>query len=159
MQSDPCIVLEICDLTLLTPRGGNILITDFNMELKDKDHLLVMGPSGCGKTSLLRAFAGLWTSGTGNIIYHARDSRQLQTANLVSNEPSNMKPEGEELLQSSKQRRDNGIFFVPQRPYMVLGTLRQQLLYPTWTANIHQAPTNDAQSKVTHERSCPNLFC
>ena len=106
-----------------------------------------MGPSGCGKTSLLRALAGLWTSGTGNIIYHARDSRQLQTANLVSNEPSNMKPEGEELLQSSKQRRDNGIFFVPQRPYMVLGTLRQQLLYPTWTANIHQAPTNDAQSK------------
>lgn len=148
MQSEPGIVLEICDLTLLTPRGGNILITDFNMELKDKDHLLVMGPSGCGKTSLLRALAGLWTSGTGNIIYHAKDSRQLQTANLGSNEPSIIKPEGEELLQSSKQRRDNGIFFVPQRPYMVLGTLRQQLLYPTWTANIHQSPTNDAQSKA-----------
>uniref|UniRef100_A0A453EDW1 ABC transporter D family member 2, chloroplastic n=1 Tax=Aegilops tauschii subsp. strangulata TaxID=200361 RepID=A0A453EDW1_AEGTS len=148
MQSEPGIVLEICDLTLLTPRGGNILITDFNMELKDKDHLLVMGPSGCGKTSLLRALAGLWTSGTGDIIYHARDSRQLQTATLGSNEPSNIKPEGEELLQSSKQRRDNGIFFVPQRPYMVLGTLRQQLLYPTWTANIHQSPTNDAQSKA-----------
>ncbi|KAM3329204.1 hypothetical protein ACQJBY_026338 [Aegilops geniculata] len=148
MQSEPGIVLEICDLTLLTPRGGNILITDFNMELKDKDHLLVMGPSGCGKTSLLRALAGLWTSGTGDIIYHARDSRPLQTANLGSNEPSNIKPEGEELLQSSKQRRDNGIFFVPQRPYMVLGTLRQQLLYPTWTANIHQSPTNDAQSKA-----------
>lgn len=148
MQSEPGIVLEICDLTLLTPRGGNILITDFSMELKDKDHLLVMGPSGCGKTSLLRALAGLWTSGTGNIIYHARDSRQLQTANLGSNEPSNIKPEGEELLQSSKQRRDNGIFFVPQRPYMVLGTLRQQLLYPTWTANTHQSPTNDAQTKA-----------
>ncbi|KAM3347997.1 hypothetical protein ACQJBY_021732 [Aegilops geniculata] len=149
MQSEPGIVLEICDLTLLTPRGGNILITDFNMELKDKDHLLVMGPSGCGKTSLLRALAGLWTSGTGDIIYHAKDSRQLQTATLGSNEPSNIKPEGEELLQSSKQRRDNGIFFVPQRPYMVLGTLRQQLLYPTWTANIHQSPTNDAQSKAS----------
>ncbi|MBC2899261.1 hypothetical protein CFC21_112115 [Triticum aestivum] len=148
MQSEPGIVLEICDLTLLTPRGGNILITDFSMELKDKDHLLVMGPSGCGKTSLLRALAGLWTSGTGNIIYHARDSRQLQTANLGSNEPSNIKPEGEELLQSSKQRRDNGIFFVPQRPYMVLGTLRQQLLYPTWTADTHQSPTNDAQTKA-----------
>ena len=24
------------------------------------------------------------------------------------------------------------IFFVPQRPYVVLGTLRDQLLYPTW---------------------------
>lgn len=25
------------------------------------------------------------------------------------------------------------VFFLPQRPYMVLGTLRQQLLYPTWS--------------------------
>lgn len=145
MQSDPGIVLEICNLTLLTPRGGNILITDFSMELKDKDHLLVMGPSGSGKTSLLRALAGLWTTGTGNIVYHARDSTQLQTANLGSDEPSNGKPEGDELLQSSKQRRDNGIFFVPQRPYMALGTLRQQLLYPTWTEDIHESPINDAE--------------
>jgi hypothetical protein len=41
MQSDLGVVLEICNLTLLTPRGGNILITDFSMELKEKDHLLV----------------------------------------------------------------------------------------------------------------------
>jgi len=25
------------------------------------------------------------------------------------------------------------ILFVPQRPYVVLGTLREQLLYPTWS--------------------------
>jgi ABC-type uncharacterized transport system fused permease/ATPase subunit len=106
-----------------------------------------MGPSGSGKTSLLRAFAGLWTSGSGNIVYHTRDSKQLQTENFSSSEPSSIKPEGEELLQSSKQRRDNGIFFVPQRPYMVLGTLRQQLLYPTWTEDILLSPTNDNQKK------------
>jgi ABC-type uncharacterized transport system fused permease/ATPase subunit len=106
-----------------------------------------MGPSGSGKTSLLRAFAGLWTSGSGNIVYHTRDSTELQTENFSSSEPSNIKPRGEELLQSSKQRRDNGIFFVPQRPYMVLGTLRQQLLYPTWTEDILLSPTNDAKKK------------
>ena len=40
-QSDPCMVLEIRNLTLITPRSGNVLITDLTLELKDKDHLLV----------------------------------------------------------------------------------------------------------------------
>ncbi|XP_066316943.1 ABC transporter D family member 2, chloroplastic-like isoform X2 [Miscanthus floridulus] len=145
-QSDQSMVLEIRNLTLLTPRSGNVLITGLTLELKDKDHLLVMGPSGSGKTSLLRALAGLWTSGTGEIIYHVRNSMQLQKSNSSSDEPSNMNLEGGELLRSSKQRRDNGIFFVPQRPYMVLGTLRQQLLYPTWTEKAHHSPDNDAQN-------------
>ncbi|KAJ1282003.1 hypothetical protein BS78_03G016700 [Paspalum vaginatum] len=144
-QSASCIVLEIRNLTLLTPRSGNILITELTMELKDKDHLLVMGPSGSGKTSLLRALAGLWTSGTGEVIYHVRGSTQLQKSNSSSDEPSDTNLDGEKLLQSSRQRRDNGIFFVPQRPYMVLGTLRQQLLYPTWTEQVHCSPDNDAQ--------------
>ncbi|KAG2586156.1 ABC transporter D family member 2, chloroplastic-like isoform X1 [Panicum virgatum] len=145
-QSDPCMVLEIRNLTLITPRSGNVLITDLTLELKDKDHLLVMGPSGSGKTSLLRALAGLWTSGNGDIIYHVRGSMQLQNSNVSSDEPYDMKLEGEEVLQNSKQRRDNGIFFVPQRPYMVLGTLRQQLLYPTWSEDVHHSPNNDAES-------------
>jgi hypothetical protein len=42
-QSDPCVVLEIHNLTLLTPRSGNILFTDLTMEVKEKDHLLVFG--------------------------------------------------------------------------------------------------------------------
>jgi hypothetical protein len=29
---------------------------------------------------------------------------------------------------------------------MVLGTLRQQLLYPTWTEKAHHSPDNDAQN-------------
>ncbi|PUZ58692.1 hypothetical protein GQ55_5G528100 [Panicum hallii var. hallii] len=148
-QSDPCMVLEIRNLTLITPRSGNVLITDLTLELKDKDHLLVMGPSGSGKTSLLRALAGLWTSGNGDIIYHVRGSMKLQKSNVSSDEPSDMKLEVEEILQNSKQRRDNGIFFVPQRPYMVLGTLRQQLLYPTWSEDVHHSPNNDAESTVS----------
>ena len=40
-QSDQSMVLEIRNLTLLTPRSGNVLITGLTLELKDKDHLLV----------------------------------------------------------------------------------------------------------------------
>jgi ABC-type uncharacterized transport system fused permease/ATPase subunit len=112
-----------------------------------------MGPSGSGKTSLLRALAGLWTSGTGEIIYHVRGSTQLQKPNPSSDKPSSMNLKGEEeSLQSSKQRRDNGIFFVPQRPYMVLGTLRQQLLYPTWTEEVQHSPDNDDKNSGSPSR-------
>ena len=34
-------LLEIKDLTLLTPRSGQTLISHLDMEIKDKDHLLV----------------------------------------------------------------------------------------------------------------------
>ena len=37
------------------------------------------------------------------------------------------------LLQDAESMGSGEVFFLPQRPYMVLGTLRQQLLYPRWS--------------------------
>ena len=35
--------------------------------------------------------------------------------------------------------QEGDIMFVPQKPYMVLGSLREQVLYPTWaTSDSHQ---------------------
>ncbi|GAB4814011.1 hypothetical protein N2152v2_001057 [Parachlorella kessleri] len=68
--------------------------------------LLIMGPSGAGKTTILRTIAGLWSHGSGSVVRHGQ-------------------PMG-------RQEGQGEIFFVPQRPYVVLGTLRDQLLYPTW---------------------------
>ena len=39
--------------------GGVTAVSDFNLEIKDKEFLVFVGPSGCGKTTTLRMIAGL----------------------------------------------------------------------------------------------------
>ncbi|NEQ51443.1 MAG: ABC transporter ATP-binding protein/permease [Leptolyngbya sp. SIO3F4] len=88
--------LTLDQLTLLTPNSKQTLVQDLSLELNANDRLLIVGASGCGKSSLLRAIAGLWTNGNGQIT----------------------RPDIQDML------------FLPQRPYMLLGTLREQLIYP-----------------------------
>ncbi|MEO0704161.1 MAG: ABC transporter ATP-binding protein/permease [Cyanobacteria bacterium J06649_5] len=59
--------LKIDHLSLLTPDGKHQLIRDLSLDLPIGEGLLIMGPSGVGKSSLLRAIAGLWQTGQGNI--------------------------------------------------------------------------------------------
>lgn len=84
-----------------------------------------MGPSGSGKTSLLRAMAGLWRSGKGKITFYL-DSKDGFTQEFNTRE-------------NSGKRSSGDVLFLPQRPYMVLGTLRQQLLYPAWSETVEEA--------------------
>ncbi|KAM7269776.1 hypothetical protein ACFE04_025273 [Oxalis oulophora] len=120
-------LLEIENLTLKTPMNETTLIRDLSLTIDGSSHLLVMGPSGCGKTSLLRVMAGLWRGGKGNITFH------------VTSLEENAKRDLNGVLESTR-RRSRDVFFLPQRPYMVLGTLRQQLLYPTWTEDVELVP-------------------
>ena len=39
--------------------GGVTAVSDFNLEIKDKEFLILVGPSGCGKSTTLRMIAGL----------------------------------------------------------------------------------------------------
>jgi multiple sugar transport system ATP-binding protein len=39
--------------------GGVTAVSDFNLDIKDKEFLVLVGPSGCGKTTTLRMIAGL----------------------------------------------------------------------------------------------------
>ena len=34
-------------------------VFDFNLEIKDKEFIVLVGPSGCGKSTTLRMIAGL----------------------------------------------------------------------------------------------------
>ena len=39
--------------------GGVIAVSDFNIEIQDKEFIILVGPSGCGKSTTLRMIAGL----------------------------------------------------------------------------------------------------
>jgi len=39
--------------------GGVTAVSDFNLDIEDKEFIVLVGPSGCGKTTTLRMVAGL----------------------------------------------------------------------------------------------------
>lgn len=80
-----------------------ILTSAYNFVLTCGNYLLTppVGPNGSGKSSLFRVLGGLWPLVSGQIV----------------------KPGvGTDL--------NKEIFYVPQRPYTAVGTLRDQLIYP-----------------------------
>ncbi len=47
--------------------GGVVAVSDFNLEIKDKEFIILVGPSGCGKSTTLRMVAGLEEISDGQI--------------------------------------------------------------------------------------------
>ncbi|KAL7526787.1 hypothetical protein ACHAXR_001653, partial [Thalassiosira sp. AJA248-18] len=57
-------ILSIGNLCLATPDNKRMLVQNLNLSLLGGSNLLIVGASGAGKSSLLRAIAGLWSTGT-----------------------------------------------------------------------------------------------
>lgn len=89
---------------------GRPLIANVNLSLQRGDTVLLGGASGTGKSTLLRAIAGIWPFGQGEI----------------------------------RGTRDARFLFLPQKPYLPIGTLREVVSFPmpargTDDANLREA--------------------
>ena len=90
------------DVQVYTPTDV-MLLKDLNFSLQRGMNLLLTGCNGSGKSSIFRCLGGLWKIPEGGVI---------------------TKPGG------NSTGLNNAVFYLPQKPYNVLGTLRAQLLYP-----------------------------
>jgi vitamin B12/bleomycin/antimicrobial peptide transport system ATP-binding/permease protein len=85
--------------------SGQPLIADVNLALARGDTVLLWGPSGAGKSTLVRAIAGIWPFGHGEI----------------------------------RLPRDARVLFLPQHPYLPIGTLREVVSYPMPAGGVSDA--------------------
>ncbi|KAF3657927.1 ABC transporter D family member 1 [Capsicum annuum] len=95
-------VISFSKVDIITP-GQNTLARKLTCDIVKGKNLLLTGPNGSGKSSIFRVLRGLWPVVSGKLV----------------------KP-----CQPLNSALGSGIFYVPQRPYTCLGTLRDQIIYP-----------------------------
>ena len=144
-SDDP--LLSIKNMSILTPDGHRLLIggigatntiynptnanknslqefwtgvdNGINVDIDVNDKILIVGPSGSGKSSFVRAICGLWRVGKGEILWNMKDEIENTVTNISMNE------------------LPRSIFILPQKPYMTLGNLKEQIMYPhNMTINV-----------------------
>lgn len=95
--------ISLIDVPIVTP-NCEIIVPSLTLTIRPGDHLLITGPNGCGKSSLFRIFSGLWPVYGGTLI------RPSESFSARSGRPA--------------------LFYIPQKPYMTVGCLRDQIIYP-----------------------------
>jgi putative ATP-binding cassette transporter len=94
--------------------SGQPLLADVNLSLARGDTVLLWGPSGAGKSTLVRAIAGIWPFGCGEIRV-----------------PPNAR-----------------VLFLPQKPYLPIGTLREVVSYPMPAGGVDDATLRETLEAV-----------
>ena len=105
--------LSVAGVDLYRP-DGQPLMANINFSLKRGDAVLLSGASGSGKSTLIRAIAGIWPFGRGEVRV-ASDAR---------------------------------ILFLPQRPYLPIGKLRDVVSYPMPADGVADGTLREALEAV-----------
>jgi ATP-binding cassette subfamily D (ALD) protein 3 len=93
--------IKFDSVTVETPTG-NELVSDLTFTVVRNQNLIITGPNGSGKSSIFRCLGGLWRLKRGTIT----------------------KPNG-----SGAAGLCGDVFYLPQKPYNVIGDLRDQLMH------------------------------
>lgn len=68
-------LIELVDLS--KSYGGELVLDEFNLSIKENEFITLLGPSGCGKTTTLRIVGGFTTPDSGKVIFEGNDITTL----------------------------------------------------------------------------------
>ena len=105
--------LTVAGVDIYRP-DGQLLMANVNFSLRRGDTVLLTGASGSGKSTLIRAIAGIWPFGQGEI----------------------------------RAAPDARILFLPQRPYLPIGVLRDVVSYPMPAGGVDDAALREMLEAV-----------
>jgi putative ATP-binding cassette transporter len=105
--------LSVAAVDLYRP-DGQPLMANINFSLRRGDSVLLSGASGSGKSTLIRAIAGIWPFGRGEV----------------------------------RAAKDARILFLPQRPYLPIGKLRDVVSYPMPADGVADGTLREALEAV-----------
>jgi vitamin B12/bleomycin/antimicrobial peptide transport system ATP-binding/permease protein len=97
----------------VTLNDGSAVVNEADVAITPGEKVLVVGESGTGKSTLVRAIAGLWPWGEGEILI-----------------------------------KFEGLFLMPQQPYVPLGTLRRAATYPLSPEEVDDAAVRKTVEEV-----------
>jgi ATP-binding cassette subfamily D (ALD) protein 3 len=130
-------IMKFEHVDIVSPEG-RLLIRDLNFAV-DHENVMVTGPNGAGKSSLFRIIGELWP------LAKVRKSKQKETLEN-KNKMSNFSPVCVFKGAVTKPMPED-ILFVPQKPYLVSGTFRDQIIYPHDHARMLQRQVTDDDLK------------
>lgn len=119
-------LLEARELTAILPGdAGDLRVLDgVSLAVARGDVVDVLGPSGSGKSTLLRAIAGLLPGATGQLLLQGRPMDSM-----------------------SPQEWRCAVTLLPQKPALVPGTVRDNLVLP-WRFKVRDPATKPAENTV-----------
>ena len=149
LLSDVDKVIEFDSVPIVTP-AGEVLLPSLSFRVEAGNNVLVAGPNGCGKSSIFRYVARQTRAQSSSPAFTRKPTQEMDLCPRITHSLTPCPPpppasvcvmmvlanirilcglwplRGGRVIKPSRGQ----LFYIPQKPYLTLGSLRDQVIYP-----------------------------